>query len=308
MVRFLTALVLMIAGAANGAPTATRPGEDASRLTLMTFNIRLGIAKDGENDWDHRKEILFDVFTKYQPDVVGLQEAYAFQIDGIVQAHPKYASLGVGREDGQSKGEFSSILYRKDRLKVLDQGTFWLSETPEVPGSKSWKTACTRVCTWARFEDGRSGRTFYFYNTHLDHISQEARERGIELIAKRMKARKSPDPTFLTGDFNAGEDNAAVAFVKGEPPKAGTTRAADSPRLVDSYRSIHAQEKNAGTFNDWKGKTTGDKIDYIFVPASIPVLSADILHDNRDGRYPSDHFPMIAVIDLAGSRGPTTRP
>lgn len=264
---------------------ATRPADTGDRLGFMTFNIRLGTVDDGPNHWKLRREMVFDVIREHGPDLVGMQEVVRFQLDELLAALPQYEGFGAGREDGQTKGEYSPILYRKDRLKLLDQGTFWLSETPEVPGSKSWKTACTRVCTWGWFRENRTGRTFYFFNTHLDHISQEAREKGIALILERISERKHQDPVFLTGDFNAGEDNAAIKLAK------------KSKLMQDSYRMVHPDEKKSGTFNGWKGKTDGDKIDYIFVPRNAKVISAEIIHDNRDGRYPSDHFPLMTVID-----------
>jgi endonuclease/exonuclease/phosphatase family metal-dependent hydrolase len=219
-----------------------------------------------------------------RPDLVGMQEVHDFQLEQVLAAVPQYARLGVGREDGEAAGEFSPILYRKDRFRVLESGTFWLSETPEKPGSKSWKTACTRVCTWGRFRDNRTDRTFYMFNTHLDHVSQEAREKGIALILQRIEQRSKRDPVFLTGDFNAGEDNTAINKVT-------------KTNLRDSFRVLKPDAKPAGTFNSWKGKTDGAKIDYVFVPEGMRVLEAEILHDNKDGRYPSDHYPVTAIVE-----------
>ncbi len=305
MICALLAMLTSVFGGVNQTQSATRPADTGTQLAVMTFNIRLGTAKDGENDWQHRRDILYRVLRDHKPDLVGLQEAYKFQIDDIIGACPAYAFIGVSRDDGQAHGEFSSILYNKQRLRLLEQDTFWLSETPEVPGSKSWDTAYPRVCTWGRFEDRLTGRKFYHFNTHLDHISQLARERGIELIARRMKERKHPDPAFLTGDFNAGEDNTAVRYLKGDSPRASTTGPApvDPPKLVDTFRALHADQKVVGTFNGWRGKSNGPKIDYIFAPPEIRVIEADILHDNRDGRYPSDHYPLITIVDWPRTSG-----
>ncbi len=264
-------------------PASSHPADADARLTIMTFNIRLGTVDDGPNHWKLRREMVFDVFREHRPDIAGMQEVVKFQLDEILAARPEYAALGSAREDGKTRGEYSPILYRKDRLRPLEQGTFWLSETPEVPGSKSWDTACTRVCTWARFREIRTGRTFYHFNTHLDHVSQQAREKGIGLILQRIEKRPYRDSVFLTGDFNAGEDNPAI-------------RKVTAAKLRDTFRVLHADAKETGTFNGWKGKTDGHKIDYIFVPDGIKVLTAEILHDNRDGRYPSDHYPVIATI------------
>lgn len=275
--------------------TETRPPQADAEMKMMTFNIRLGTAKDGPNHWKHRRGMVFDVLRKHRPDLVGMQEVIRFQLDEILEAVPEYGAFGAGREDGKSAGEYSPILYRKGRFRVLEEGTFWLSETPEVPGSKSWDTACTRVCTWGRFADSASGRTFYLYNTHLDHVSQPARENGVALILERMRSRKHADPVFFTGDFNAGEDNPVVRKVlQSARQESGSRRA-----LVfrDSFRVVHPDEKVVGTFNRWMGRTDGAKIDYVFVSEAIEVKSAKILHDNKDGRYPSDHYPVIAVVN-----------
>jgi endonuclease/exonuclease/phosphatase family metal-dependent hydrolase len=296
MVTMLFALLLnSFAQAAQAEVTAARPAGADARMSVMTFNIRLGTANDGSNHWTHRRGMVFDVLRKHRPDLVGMQEVIKFQLDEVLEAVPEYAAFGVGREDGKSAGEYSPILYRKSRFRVLEEGTFWLSETPEVPGSKSWDTACTRVCTWGRFADRTNGRTFYLFNTHLDHVSQAARENGVALILKRMKDRKHGDPVFFTGDFNAGEDNPVVRNVIDATQKGSSDR--DSPTLRDSFRVVHPDEKVVGTFNRWNGKTDGAKIDYVFVPDSVEVKSAKILHDNVDGRYPSDHYPVTATVE-----------
>ena len=151
----------------------------------MSFNIRYGTAKDGENHWTERREMLLDVIREQDADIVGLQEALASQIDEIVAAVPIYAVVGVGRDDAARAGEFSAILFRKDRLRVAEAGTFWFSDTPSVPGSKSWGNNITRISTWARFVD-RDGRGFYHFNLHLDHESQPSRERSTVLLKQRI--------------------------------------------------------------------------------------------------------------------------
>ena len=146
-------------------------------LTVMSFNIRYGTANDGDNHWSQRREFLFEVVRDENADLVGVQEALAFQIDEILAAVPGYAVVGVGRDDGRARGEFSAILFRRDRFRVADSGTFWFSDTPEVPGSKSWGNTITRISTWARLVD-RDGSAFWHFNLHLDHQSQPSRERS----------------------------------------------------------------------------------------------------------------------------------
>jgi endonuclease/exonuclease/phosphatase family metal-dependent hydrolase len=158
---------------------AVRQQKAREPLTVMSFNIRYGTAKDGENDWSRRRTMVFDVIRELDADVIGTQEALDFQVDEIIAAAPVYASIGVGRDDAGSRGELSAILYRKNRFRIGEAGTFWFSDTPAVPGSKTWGNTFTRICTWARLID-RDGRGFFVYNVHLDHESQPSRERSTQ--------------------------------------------------------------------------------------------------------------------------------
>jgi endonuclease/exonuclease/phosphatase family metal-dependent hydrolase len=258
----------------------------------MSFNIRYGTANDGDNHWSLRRGQLFDLLRERDADLVGLQEALATQIDEIETAVPGYAAIGVGRDDAARAGEFTAILYRASRFRVADAGTFWFSDTPEVPASKSWGNTITRICTWARFID-RSGRGFYLFNLHLDHQSQPSRERSVGLLRQRIAARAFPgDPVIVTGDFNAGEANAAI--------KALAARGDGTAPFVDTYRVLHPDETIVGTFTGFRfGETGGEKIDYVLVPPGTEVMSAEIVRASRNERYPSDHFPVSATIRLA---------
>jgi endonuclease/exonuclease/phosphatase family metal-dependent hydrolase len=286
---------------ARGSVSNEQPQAKAD-LLVMSFNIRYGTADDGENHWDKRKDLVCELLRWQHPDVLGLQEALRSQIDDIRTALPEYAEIGVGRDDGKTKGEYSAILYRKDRFDVGDSGTFWLSDTPEVPGSITWGNACTRVCTWGRLVPKPSGRPFYMFNTHLDHVSQPAREKGIALIVSRLRDRKHQDPVILTGDFNVGESNSVVRYLKGELPPGGANNGLSKAPLplVDTFRLLHKDASDVGTFHGFKGDRSGNKIDYIFAQPGVEVLKAEILHDNKDNRYPSDHFPITAAIRFAG--------
>ena len=199
------------------------------------------------------------------------------------------------------RGEFSPIMYRKDRFEVFEHGQFWLSETPDVPGSRSWGNSITRICTWARMRDRETGRSFYFYNTHLDHRSPPSQQRSAELIAQRIAMHEYKNAAvILTGDFNAGEDTSTIRFLKGEVRQAFETTDAPppSPQLRDTFRVLHPEATNVGTFNGFRGESTRGKIDYVFVSAHVQVITAEIVHDNTDGRYPSDHFPVTATVRL----------
>lgn len=266
-------------------------------LTVMSFNIRYGTAKDGENQWTARRDMLFNVIREQDADLVGLQEALASQIDEIVAAVPMYAVVGVGRDDAARAGEFSAILFRKDRLRVADAGTFWFSDTPSVPALKSWGNTITRICTWARFVD-RDGRAFWHFNLHLDHQSQPSRERSTELLRQRIAARAFPrEPVVVTGDFNVGEKNPALLTLV--DPSRAESGAAHPGTLVDTFRVLHPDEKTAGTFTGFKfGQIDGDKIDYVLVQPGTEVLSAAIVRSSQNDRYPSDHFPVVARVRL----------
>jgi endonuclease/exonuclease/phosphatase family metal-dependent hydrolase len=299
----LAAVLAVALSAGAGAAAAWFEHTPAPRapLSIMSFNIRYGTANDGENRWALRRTFLFDVIRDANPDLIGVQEALDAQIQELLEALPQYAVVGVGRDDGRTRGEYAVILYRRDRFRVSDSGTFWFSDTPEVIASKSWGNSITRICTWARFVD-RDGTAFWHFNVHLDHQSQPSRERSADLLAQRVTARRAPaEPAIVTGDFNAGETNPAVTRLTG--PRDGA-----APMFVDTLRVRHPEEKSAGTFNGFKfGETGGDKIDYVLVPPGTDVLDAAIVRTSRADRYPSDHFPVTATVVLPPPRPPAGR-
>jgi len=259
----------------------------------MTFNIRYGTADDGENSWQYRREFVFDVIREAAPDIIGMQEALAFQLDELRDALPEYAKVGVGRDDGIISGEFSAILYRAGDFDVLENGTFWFSETPDVPSIAGyWGAALPRICSWARFKEKGSGRTFYVFNVHFSSRSREAREKSAILLSDRVMAREHTDPAIVTGDFNAGEGSAAIGTLLGN---AESTSAAG---LKDSFRVLHPDAAGVGTFNGFRGTTTGEKIDAVLVTGEWDVVAAAILRTSRSGNYPSDHFPVVATLRL----------
>ncbi len=284
---YLTTMALM---AATTVLSAEAPAKTADlQVKVLTFNIRYGTANDGEDAWPHRQEMVAEVIRDEAPDFCGLQEALRFQIDAIRKAVPEYAEYGVGREDGKTKGEYSAILYRKDRWQ-LDRGdTVWLSDTPTEPGSATWGNTIPRIVTWGRFVEKETGRAVFMINTHFDHRSQPSREKSAEFTAALIAQEVGDTPVILTGDFNAGEDNPAILRLK---QKEGE----NAIGLVDSFRVVHPDEEVVGTFNGFTGKIDGAKIDYIFTWPSAKVVSSEILRTHRDSRYPSDHFPINAVL------------
>jgi endonuclease/exonuclease/phosphatase family metal-dependent hydrolase len=250
----------------------------------MSFNVRYGTAQDGENRWELRDDLVAGVIRDFDPAVVGLQEALRFQLDELRQALPAYDEIGAGRRDGREAGEYAAILYDRNRLEVVDQETFWFSETPSMPGSVSWGNRITRVCTWGRFKEREGGATFYVFNVHWDHESQPSRVRSGELLRARIEARSHPqDPVIVTGDFNAGESNPAI-----EPLRdAG---------LVDTFRVLHPGVAEAGTYHWFEGGRSHEKIDGVWATGEWEVIHAAIDRTNDGGRYPSDHFPVTAVL------------
>ncbi len=262
-------------------PSLSRAEE--GRLRVLTFNLRYKNSNDKEQtSWDVRREIA--------ADLIGYQEALRPMLDELKTKVEGYEEIGVGREDGKTKGEYSAIWVRRERFTVQDSGTFWLSETPDVPNSMSWGNKITRICTWAKLEDKVTRKIFHFYNLHLDHQSQEARFKGTAQVLKFMESREPAQPYVLTGDFNAGEDNPVVTSIIASPLKP-----------VDSWRRLHPDivPAESGTFHSFTGKLSEAKIDHIFVPATAKLIDAEIMHFNKDGTYPSDHFPVRATVKWA---------
>jgi endonuclease/exonuclease/phosphatase family metal-dependent hydrolase len=281
-------------------PWAAKQPDGFVDLKLMSFNIRYGSADDGENSWDHRKNLVFKVIKKAHPDILGLQEALRFQLDEMYNAVPEYNEAGVGRDDGKEAGEYSAVLYRSERFQLLESDTFWFSSSPEVPGSKDWGNSITRICTWVRLEEKKSKTHFYVYNLHLDHQSQPSRERSAVLLTSFLSERKHTDPFIVTGDFNAGETNPVILFLKGQSAlelEPGHFVSNTIP-LQDTYRFLVPKAEKVGTFHDFMGTTTGDKIDYIFVQEKTKVTAAKIDHSHWNNKFPSDHFPVTASIRI----------
>ncbi|MBI3125322.1 MAG: endonuclease/exonuclease/phosphatase family protein [Ignavibacteriales bacterium] len=286
LVQFaVSSIVILFLIATVLTQTAYAQKNSSHDIKVMTFNIRLGIVDDGENSWKHRSENLFQTIEKFNPELLGLQEAFLFQIDEILKHFPDLALVGVGRDDGKQGGEYSCILYNKTRFKVDTTETFWFSDTPNIPGSKHWGNNITRICTWAKFTDSKTKNKFYYYNVHLDHESQPSREKSTELLLAKMNKQKEKLPIILTGDFNCGDDNPAILTIL----KGG---------LVDSYRALHKKTANEGTFHAFKGGTDGEKIDFIFTSNHLKTKKAEIIRDSHNGKFPSDHFPVIAVLEF----------
>ena len=264
-----------------------KPAENQRvEIDAMSFNIRYGLAKDGENHWDNRHHLVFETIKSHAPAIVGLQEALEFQLQQILEEIPSYASVGIARE-ADGTGEYTAILYPTDNFELLEHDTFWLSDTPEK-ASSSWGNNLFRICTWALFRAKGFDKEFYVYNTHFDHRSEGSRERSARFVAEYIASReRSMAPFLLLGDLNAGEDAVPIEILLGQKGKA---------QLVDTFREIYPNANDVGTFGAWVGKTDGEKIDYVFADPSVDVLDAAIVRDNVNGQYPSDHYPVTARI------------
>lgn len=285
-----TLLVLAVAAGSIACGGGERGVALGPALSVMTFNIRYATADDGPDRWERRRDLLAEVVREAAPDVLGLQEALRSQLDDLGRAVLGYRTVGVGRDDGGARGEHAAILVKESRIEVLDHGTFWFSDTPERPGSIGWGATLPRICTWALLVDRSTGRAFYLYNVHWDHESQESRAKSAVLLQERIRARTQPHPVIVTGDFNAGEENPAFQLLI----------AADAvPALFDTFRALYPDTAGLiGTFHGFRGSVTGEKIDAVLAtPEWVPV-EAGIVHASRDGRYPSDHFPVTARVAL----------
>jgi endonuclease/exonuclease/phosphatase family metal-dependent hydrolase len=268
-------------------------------LNVMSFNIRRGTKRDGKNHWVYRSSLVHEILDQYRPDVLGLQEAVDFQVSEIRAMLPGYEMVGNGNLGG-SEGMHNAIFYDASRFVLAEEGTFGLSDAPDIPGSKGWGNIIPRICTWARLVEKESRQAFYFYNTHLDHISLRSRKKSVILLTQRIEARTYQDPFVLTGDFNAGERSAPIRYLKGTIPLRAKSRLKVSNPLPlrDTFRVRYPNFRKTATFHGFGRYFFRFRLDYIFVPASIRVIDTKIIQRRWKKCYPSDHFPLLAHIDL----------
>ncbi len=255
---------------------------ESEELKVMSYNIRMGIAKDGTNSWEFRCPATIAMLKDQQPDIFGVQEAFEFQIKFIEEYCRNYRSVGVGRDDGKKKGEYMSIFWNKKRIKLIKWGTFWLSETPDKP-SKGWDAYCRRTATWALMKDKKTGRKFYYVNTHLDHKGKEAQKNGLKLIVDRIESINPQGyPMVLTGDFNIKPDNVALT---------------DLDARMQSARKVAAVTDSHNTFNGWSVKPTDSVIDYIYISgfSACPEYQT-VTKKYADKQFVSDHYPIFARL------------
>lgn len=258
-------------------------GEDT--LRVMSFNVRYA-STNQPNAWADRRPILKDCLRETNPDIIGTQETLYLQVNDLAEDFPEYDWIGLGREGG-SHGEFMAVFYRKARFKPLEYDHFWLSDTPDRIGSATWGHENRRMVTWIKFLDRKTDRQFYFFNTHLDHRVQLAREKGAALIRERIAGLNTTIPIILTGDFNAaGGNNKAYSILT------------DDNFLTDTWTSAKTRRnETVGTFNNFNKAVEGaPRIDWILARNGVVAESTEIVTFARDGKFPSDHFPILTTL------------
>ncbi len=275
-------IVLLVAMLLPVSIDAKKKSDVDYDLKVMSYNIRMGVAKDGTNSWEFRYPATAMMIEDQKPDVFGVQEAFEFQIKFIEENCLDYEAVGVGRDDGKSKGEFMSIFWNKKTVKMLKWGTFWLSETPDKP-SKGWDAHCRRTATWALMKDKKTGKKFYFVNTHLDHRGKEAQKNGLALIVSRIDdINPKGYPMVLTGDFNIKPDNLALV---------------ELDKIMDSTRKVAEKTDNHHTFNGWSNAKTDSVIDYIYITGFSKCTEYQtVTKKYADRKFISDHYPIFATL------------
>lgn len=260
------------------------------RLKVASYNIRYDNPGDSLDAWKYRKETVAELIQFHDFDVFGAQEVLHNQIEELSAALEGYSYIGVGRDDGKSAGEYSPIFYKEEKFKLLDNGTFWLSENTEKP-NKGWDAALPRICTWGEFEDRNTGFRFYLFNTHFDHVGVQARKESARLILKKINEIGEDAPVILTGDFNVDQADESYKLIH------------TSDRLTDSYERSPLKYGASGTFTGFNiHASTDHRIDHIFVTEHFKVLRHGILPDSYQGlvgnstREDADHLPKEEVL------------
>lgn len=271
-------------------------------LRTISYNIRYHNPADGVNAWPHRQAQVAALLHRHTPDLIGLQEVLKDQLADLAGALTDFAWVGVGREDGRTRGEYAPIFYRRTRLELLASDTFWLSETPDQPGSFGWDAACVRIVTWAAFQDQANGATLLLVNTHLDHRGAQAQVESARRLRRFLNDPAHRLPAIVTGDFNCTAQSWPYHVLTQPIAAAGIP-------LTDAM--VHTQTPHSGpvaTFTHGFADPLQEKIDFIFIwpgqageAIALPDLQVQrhaILPDQTDGRYPSDHLPVLADIVL----------
>jgi endonuclease/exonuclease/phosphatase family metal-dependent hydrolase len=256
-------------------------------MRIITCNIRYFGGPDGENHWTHRRQLCIDVIRDQRPDVICCQEVWREQMDDLEDGLPEFASYGMPDEP-TGANPVNPVFYRKDSFTCLGQAGYWLSETPHVAGSSSWDSSCVRLANWVRLIDTKTGVAFRVINTHLDHVSQEAREQQARIISEDAAAYPDDYPQLLTGDMNCDGHNAAIRVFQ----QAG---------WADTHAAVHGPDDPGFTYHGFQGaeyQSALGKMDWILARGQAQVRAAEVIAEQRDGRFPSDHYFVSADVQL----------
>lgn len=287
--RLLPLFLFLITACTFGFIAMDEPMEkkkaENQTFVVMSYNIRMNTEADGVNAWPLRKDKVAGLLQFHEADLFGVQEALPEQVADLVTAFPDFDHVGVGRDDGVSKGEHMCIFFRKSRFEKLADGTFWLSETPEKPGM-GWDAACNRTCTWIRLKDKETGKEFMHFNTHLDHRGTVARREGSKLILKKIAEINTKGlPMILTGDFNAVKTDEPIRIIMAV--------------LLDSREKCTTKPYgHEGTSGGFDVKLMPRIIDYIFINNQVNIVRHGFLSDCWGLYFPSDHLPVLAEVNL----------
>lgn len=262
-----------------------------NEISVMSFNIRLDVAVDGENAWPGRVALVGSYMNHVRPDIVGMQEVLHHQLEDILRITPGYAFVGSGRADGMQGGEYSPVFYRTEKFDLLEQGQFWLSETPDVPGSIGWEAILPRVVAWARLRHKATGTELYAFNTHYSHVSDLARSKSMEFMSDKIAEIAADAKVVVTGDFNITKGSELYYDMLARFYRTNRLR---NTELVSEELPVNAKS----TFNGFKDDSLPRVIDYIFVSEHFEVQSYQVDHFKKDGIFISDHWPVRVSLNL----------
>jgi endonuclease/exonuclease/phosphatase family metal-dependent hydrolase len=283
---------LAVADEKAGLLTAVGQEVLAESLNAMTWNIRYNNPGDGINAWPNRKDWVAEIILKNKADIAGFQEVLVGQLEDFKVRLPQMDAYGAGRDDGKNAGESAPIFFRKDRFELIDKSTFWLSPTPDKPASKGWDAALPRIASRVKLKDRQTGIVFYVMNTHFDHQGTQARAESATLLLKHLREQFADHPVILTGDLNTTPNSPPYNTLIG---KGTQTR----PVYLDAYEhSVQKPEGPDSTWNGFQAIVPQRRIDFVFTTKSVRVVRFQTLVDQRDGRFPSDHLPVVAELEL----------
>ncbi len=286
--KLYAASLVMLATTAAAQDAA--PAQEPRSVNVMSFNVRYDNPADGPNAWPHRRDWVAEIVGKHA-QVVGMQEVLKRQLDDLKTRLPEFEFYAVGRDDGKEAGESVPVGWIRTRFEPVEKGTFWLSPTPDVPGSKGWDAALPRVATWVRLKDRVEQKTFLFVNVHFDHKGEQARRESAKVLKSWIAGHAKGDPVILTGDFNAGPDSVAYKTLTAE---------GEGMTLQDARFDASRPEGPASTWNGFQAVAENVRIDFVFEAGPVEALGFRTLDETRDGRFPSDHLPIVATVVFGG--------